>query len=273
MFAENLEKFRITEKNGEFDELVIKNIEDFIPYRNEFIQLLITISKYSREEQTVNLLHIFFEQLIPYKYRPESAQSYSEWDYDNFKFIIHELFLYTMAIFLKYERFSYALHLMSQDYYARVPAEYGHNTMVSYEVFRSSLRSLEHRNKRLNLQRLSLQADLLKQRSHSTAIEFRYLMQADFVLFMRKSVEDSYIWRPDTLLYVEHFSRAFEIFARSASKTYFDKVKNLIRIESPRDLEPVFESYRQNKRKLPRWEFDSFDPSTLLGYSKLATKP
>lgn len=275
-FIDNLERFRILERQGEFDDLVVKSIEDFTPYRNEFIQLLITISIYSQDEDYINLIHRFFEQLIPYLYKPPEITSWREWDFDNFRFIVHELFLYTIAIFLKDERFSYALYLMSQDYFVPRHAEYSRNTMVSYDAFVTYMKSFEHRNNRLKLNLLSLQADLLKERTHSTGVDFRYLMQADFVLFIRKEVENvdqSCCWWPYTLIYIEHFNSAFEIFARSISKSYFNKVKELILIEKPQDLESLLTSYRDKSRKLPSWSFNSFDPVALLGYKELATKP
>ena len=97
-------------------------------------------------------------------------------------------------------------------------------------------------------------------------------MQADFVLFMRREIENVDYWWPETLLYVQRFHGAFEIFARSVSKAYFDKVKKLILIDKPQDLAPLFERYKTGERKLPRWEFDTINPAGLLGYNELATK-
>ncbi len=148
--------------------------------------------------------------------------------------------------------------------------------MVSYVVLREYLRSLENRNKRLDLRRLSLRADLLKERCNGTGIELRYLMQADFIAFMRAEVEaeNHYKkWWPETLLCLGHFNGAFEVFARSVSKAYFNNAKGLIAIESVTDLEPLLKSYQDGTRKLPRWEFEGFSPSVLLGYEQLATRP
>lgn len=47
------------------------------------------------------LLHRFFEGLLPYLDRPEHVTSWSESDFDNFRFLVHELFLYAIAILLK----------------------------------------------------------------------------------------------------------------------------------------------------------------------------
>ncbi|OQQ04915.1 hypothetical protein BK411_18315 [Vibrio splendidus] len=274
-FVNNLEKFRISEKDGEFDDQAIDNIEKFIPYRNEIITLFITIAQYAPTEENVLKIHRFFEALLPYMNRPENVNSWSEWDFDNFKFIIHELFLYAVAIFTKHERFTEVNMLLTQQYYVAGRSDYGKNAMVGYEVFREYLRSLEHRNNRLELRRLSLHADLLEQRSKHSGIEFRYLMQADFILFMRAEIQQADLysrWFPDTLLYVGRFHSAFEVFARSSSKSYFEKVRCMLGIDKPSDLSELLEYYKTDPQRLPRWRFNSFSPSVLLGYDLLATK-
>jgi hypothetical protein len=274
-FSENLERFRIQSSEEEFDDLVIKNIEEFIPFRNEFIQLIIAINQYSPSEEYSQKLHGFFEKIIPYMKRPEHVTSYRDWDFDNFKFIVHELFLYTVAIFIKFEHFSLANIFLEQKYYMPGNSEYGRDVMVGFRVFREYMQSLKHRNKRLNLRRLSLRADLLKNRCTGVGIEFRNILQADFVIFMRAEIEteDDYShWWPETLIWLGHYHGGFEIFARSISKKYFDKVKILLAIENPKDLEQLLLSYKDGNRQLPRWEFESFSPSALLGYENLCTR-
>ncbi len=114
-FSENLERFRLQNIEGEFDDAVVESIEQFLPYRNEAIQLFNAISHYAPNEENILKLHRFFETLIPYMNRPEDARQSSEWDFDNFKFIVHELFLYAIAILIKSERFQEANILLTQQ--------------------------------------------------------------------------------------------------------------------------------------------------------------
>ena len=275
-FTLNLERFRLSKPDGEFDDAVIRSIEEFLPFRNEAIQLFTTIAQYSPTTEFVQKTHRFFESLIPYMHRPSNINQYSEWDFDNFKFLVHELFLYALAVFIKHDRLAQAKYLLEQHYYLPGNSDHGRNVMVGYVVLREYLLSLEHRNKRLGLRRLSLRADLLKERCNGTGIEFRYLMQADFIAFMRAEVEaenDYKKWWPETLLWLGHFNGAFEVFARSVSIAYFNNAKGLIAIESAKDLEPLLMSYQDGTRQLPRWEFEGFSPSVLLGYEQLATRP
>ncbi|MEQ9883450.1 SEFIR domain-containing protein [Pectobacterium brasiliense] len=274
-FVSNLEKFRITEKEGEFDDQVVENIDKFTPYRNEAIALFIALAQYAPTEENILKLHRFFEALIPYLSRPEHIKSWSEWDFDNFKFIIHELFLYAVAILIKYERFEEVNNLLTQQYYLAGRTDYGKDAMAGYEILRLYLGSLDYRNKRLKLNRLSIHSDLLEQRSKTSGIDFRYLMQADFILFLRSDIQNADIytrWFPDTLLYIGRFHSAFEIFARSSSKSYFEKVKCILNIDKPSDLNELMNVYKTDRQRLPRWQFESFSPSVLLGFERLAQK-
>ncbi|PHM38217.1 SEFIR domain-containing protein [Xenorhabdus mauleonii] len=277
-FAINLEKFRISKKedNSNFDDQVIDNIEKFIPYRNEMVSLFTAIAQYAPTEENTLRLHRFFESLIPYMSRPENVNSWSTWNSDNFKFIIHELFLYIVATLIKYERFAALNQLLIQQYYVGGKIDYEQKTMVGYEVFRKFVESLEHRKNRLKLGRISLHADLLKERNKHSGIEFKYLMQADFILFIRAELHhgDFYrYWFPETLVFINHFHGTFEVFARASSKTYFDKMKCILLIDQVSDLKELMEAYRQGIRSTPGSGIGSFNPLTLLGYDRLATHP
>ncbi|MDY6896409.1 MAG: hypothetical protein SVO01_13480, partial [Thermotogota bacterium] len=276
IFIQNLEKFRIKNYEGEFDEAVMKNIEAFIPYRNEAIQIFLAIARYDPKGELIESLHRFFESIISYMFRPARVTSYQEWDFDNFRFIIHELFLYAIAILIKLEQFQKASTLLSQRYYMPTNADYGRDVMVPFPVFRQYMESLEYRNKRLNLRRSSLRADLLKERCQTTGIGFRYLMEADFVLFIRSELSREGprdIWWPETLVYLYPFPGPFEIFARAESKQYFEKIKCLFDIQTLEDFKELLKQCEEDLRKLPREEFQSFNPGLLLNIEKLATRP
>ncbi|MDE0085526.1 MAG: TIR domain-containing protein [Candidatus Poribacteria bacterium] len=271
IFSENLEKFRISDVAGELDDAVIDNIEKFIPHRNEAISLFITIAQYGPEEENIAKLHRFLESLIPYMEKPHTDRT--DCSVDNFKFIVHELFLYAVSVLIKYERFEQANYLIQNQYYIDSDPYHGQAAMVQFPVFREFMPSLEKRNQRLELQRLSLRSDLLNERSQSSGIDFRYIMQGDFVLFMRSEIQQvDFRWFPDTLLYACRYPKTFEIFARSVSRNYFEKVKCLLNVRQPDDLRELMEAYKTDRRP-PNWDdYESLNPAVLLGYEHLATK-
>jgi len=129
------------------------------------------------------VVHRFFERTIPYTSRPKSLMQYNDWYWDNYKFIIHEMFLYTVAILLKHERFDLVLSLMTQGYYVGDALDNPREPMQHFGIIQQHMESLLYRSKRLQLNRISLRADMLEQRSHASGVEVFGVMQADFVLF------------------------------------------------------------------------------------------
>jgi hypothetical protein len=276
LFAENLEKFRITNTANDQDDLIIKSIEDFTTSRNELISIITTLAQYGDTTSYASRLHRFFETLIPYLDRPAEVTQYCETDFDNFKFIIHELFLYVVAILIKGEHFSAVEQILSQQYFVANKIHHDGSATVSYAVFRQHMNSLQRRNTRLNLRRLSIRADLLEQRSKNTGIPFQQIMQADFICFLRADlIHKNYYenWYPESLLYTIRHYGPFEVFARSISKSYFNRAFPLLGISSIVELKKKLEEYATDRRQLPNWEHQTFNPAGLTGFEKLATLP
>jgi hypothetical protein len=275
-FVTNLERLRIV-RSDTFDEAVVQSINEFLPYRNEAIHIFITIAQYAPSEEIVQRLHRFFEELIPYMDKPANVSQWNETDFDNFRFIVHELFLYVLAIFLKYERFEQANALLVRQYYYPGNAMHGLDVMVDFGAFHNHTASLDQRNVRLGLGRQSLRADLIKKHNAGTGIEFQSLLQADFVAFMRAELEaksEAFSWWPETLVYLGRFHNPLEIFARCASQAYFDKVKILLGIGSKVDLQSLITSYQTGVRRLPKWgPYGGVNPVVLLGYERIGTRP
>ncbi|MBE2264829.1 MAG: TIR domain-containing protein [Flavobacteriales bacterium] len=259
----------------EFDDRIIESITSFVPYRNEAIELFEAIAIYRDTAEMRRALHRFFEGLIPYMEYPPGTTSFHDWEYDNFKFIVHELFLYSIAALIRHERFEAAAELMEAEYY--VPELPGYEiVMFSFETIRRHMRSLEHRNSRLKLNRQSIRADMLVERCNGTGVPFRDLMQADFILFMRDHLfrpDARWHWWPETLLYLYRNPAPFEIYARSRSSRYFDRAKVLLGVNTKADLIPLLNRFEEDRNLLPNWQFTSFWPRALMAFDEINTKP
>ncbi len=270
-------EFRIKEYKGEFDDAVIESIESFLPYRAEFIELISTMAKYGLAKNCTGVLHKFFEYLISYLHCPQNISSWRDIDFDNFKFIIHELFLYTIAILLKAENFDAVHNLISNDYYVESHIKQDGDQMVSYTHFYNHLASIKDRNNRSERSYISLHTNLLEERAENLSINFQHIMQADLVLFMRKEIELSgrgNRWWPVTLAHASwSYHGVFEIFARSKSRKYFDKIMPLLGITRKDGMIPLFNAYASGDRNLPTWEGDTLNPRSLINFDNLATTP
>jgi TIR domain len=283
VFAESLEAFRIPIDKFDpqaFDEPIVQSIQSFLPYRDEFISVVSALARYSSAMDD-KPLRSFFEKLIPYMCRPKSVTQYNDWYWDNFKFVIHEMFLYAIGFLLKHERFDLVLQLMSQGYFVGDALDNSREPMQQFGIIRQDMESLAHRNKRLQLRRLSLRADMLEQRSHTSGLPLVGLMQADFVLFFFDAItslteKGRVRWWPETLVYYREYAPPFEIFARAESLRYFQKICPLIAVGSKAQLGEAFKLFGVQNAPLylPQWDaFHSLSLETATNFEKLASKP
>jgi hypothetical protein len=275
-FVDEMEKFRIIKNQEEqFDDQIVQSISNELPYRNEYIEILTLAARYWNGE-FLKKIHGFFEKLALYQFRSLDVRSWTDWDFDNYCFIANELFLYTIAILFRAGRMTEIGSFLAQPYYLGEAGPDTRESMTDFTVFNEHLRSFDGRNQRLGLRRLSLQADLIRERSQGSGVQFQSLMQADFILFLRDLLTRSdqwRRWRPVTLVYAGRTQAPFEIFARAQSSKYFANVLSTLGIESKEPLDLLMLEFEQGKRQPPRWEFDSFSPVLLSNWKKLATVP
>jgi hypothetical protein len=87
------ERFRISDDGTRpFDDTVVSSIQSFTHSRNELLEAIVALVRFDMTEAASIKIHRFFERLLPLYDAPERVNSYREWDFDNFKFIVHELF-------------------------------------------------------------------------------------------------------------------------------------------------------------------------------------
>ncbi len=70
VLTEELEKLRLGPNVEPFDKAVIRSIEEFLPYRNQAIEIFLALSLHVDSEASRSTLHHFLEGLIPYTDRP-----------------------------------------------------------------------------------------------------------------------------------------------------------------------------------------------------------
>ena len=278
LLSHNLSKFRLEPSNGatDFDQKVVESIEQFIPNRNELIEVFAAIAQYDKASDSAPVIHKFFESLIPYLDRPEGVTRYHEWDWDNLKFIIQESFIICISVFLKYERFDIVERLLKQQYYIEDDKN-GRSRMRSFGIFRSNLESLKQRSNKLKLNRLSLHADILKERCTDSGISFNQIMQADFLLYLVGALQGlkekrRQEWHPDTLLFKTFHGGTFEMFLRGESTEYFNRFAPVLGVKAKSDLEKFCEALRNETVYIPKWQFEDISPLELMNFDNLCSR-
>lgn len=284
--SENFEMLRIKDPGGtcELDEQVVNSIDAFLPYRDEFVAVITVVARWSLSSEYVTAIKGFFERLIPFMYRPDTLVSWSDEWFDNYKFIINELFLYTIAILIRNGKFLEVDALLSERFFVGAATQVSaavDESLQHYTIFQHYLGSLQRRNARLQLRKVSVHAELLKNRLAVRGISLSDLMQADTVLYIRsiaqmKANNVKPFWWPESLIWSVRCRNAFEIFARAESTNYFNRLSKMLGVSGRDELALIVKDLTDGKLSqsyLPCWQFDRLPLERLTGITKLATLP
>lgn len=270
----SLEDFRLSGSSiTDFDDHVVETIEKMLPVRDDFIDFIFSVFKY-QESVDMEKFHNFFEKLIPFSYRPADVQSYTDVDYDNYKFFTYELILNFVAILLQLNKYKEVSYFINSQYFYRSP-NYSELTHNGIEIFDTYPRVLDEiRNKRLNLRRVSLTADLIKAHSTRSDISFEEIKQADLVLHYVSELHGGrFSWFPRTSVYNSRGS-AVEIFERMISLQYFEKIKDLFDIQNIDMLKKMIAEYVEKNKDRQRgysWDYEILPLENVIDTNKIGT--
>ncbi len=216
---------------------VIRQIEEFIPLRNEAIKVFSCIARHINDD-FIEEIHKLFEKLLPYMEPPTNAGSYSDTDCDVPKFLIHELFLYAVALLINKARFKAVARLMDKHYY--FPSARRNEKFLPFIEIRQYIKGFTIRNQRLKLGRANLRADYLMNRCNVFGITFDSIIQTDIILAIKGALSSGPWsgWYPDTYIYSDKYWN-YEMLARAESREHFDKIKCLWGIEKPETIVPA----------------------------------
>jgi SEFIR domain len=253
--VEEFEKLRVRYNADDktlVDDRMVHSIEAFLPCRNELIATFVTVATYANEQASWETLHRFFERLIPFQDPPAGVSSRNPAEFDNYTFIISELFLYLIASNLKYEKFDSVEYFLGSRYFVGNSMRESQERMQDFQVFWSHSKTLEARQQRLG-QKSCLQSVLLKERSSGQPVSFDHLMTADFILYVRSRMDDGnrWPWFPFTSLYISRY-QPMELFARAQSARYFTKIRPLLGAKDVETLKAKVAEFDQDRHYHPR---------------------
>jgi hypothetical protein len=215
------------------DELVFQAIHVGKIQRDEFLTILDTLCKFADGATIARLLPPFFEELIAGCYQ-RGPGSWQDSEFEPVRFILWELFLYTVAMLLSRSVLD-ALEVLLDDTF--IFERNGNTLKTDYSRFCTSMESLDRaRNARLQLRRTSVAADVLKDRADRNDLQFASLQEADLLLFVRSRLYGKGWWQPRTLVYLSTYQQPFEIFVAMDSKRRFAKLRAILGVESVEEL-------------------------------------
>ena len=216
VLAEHRWEPEVAAKFALLDDEVVADIERFGPYRNEWLRVVQTLAHRRLIDDAVDQIHGFFEQAASLFGRRTGESQWSDAWVDNLTFLVRELFVLTVASLVQNESFRALGRLLDQPYFIRGSNGGDYHSFEKLDRRQASLESM--RNQRLQLNRVSVAADMLKERCDQWGPPFPDVIEAETLLFVRSvldlhrpDVEDSerfvrYYWHPWSYVYESLYS-------------------------------------------------------------------
>ncbi len=274
-FVNGLKQLRLMPVDGEaFDETVIKNIEAFLPYRNQAIDLFTAIATYNESKQLQRILHRFFERLMTYLADESNYFDSTDTSMDNFRFLIHELFLYSISVMIQHDRFSFVDYLL-RNQYINHDNPMSRKISTTFASLQTGCYSFEERKKRLKSSVYSFDAQLIRERCTHGSLTFAHLVQADLILYIRSLLQsDAYThWHPNTLVFAERMGGVLEVFARARSRQYFDEMKIVLGFDNSDSFETYIREMQSDSRRMLKINYRPVSLESMLGLDSLCSTP
>jgi hypothetical protein len=250
---------------------ICDNINSYTPLRNDFILFFDKVTK-SEIEFEIDILIRFLEKLPLLTTPQDNRSGWSPNEFDNFRFFIHELFLYLIAIGLKNENYKFVEELLYSSYFFQDNYDY-ENEPKMFENFYHHIDTIkQYYNQTYSINFFSPMADLMIKRIPD-AYTRDHLIDADLLCYYVAEL-NNLSWFPITFIYRKR--KKFELFDRLISKRHFDKVKLLFNVSNPKELQNKLTTIQQ-KDKNPKGvrysgSFDSVIPIyKIIDIDKIGT--
>lgn len=247
------------------DEELVAAIESTVGIVASYSEVAESVSIVNSSEAALALFKGLGPILDRYRLPLGISGTFRTTDFDFWKFMGHELLTIQIFFFVRDSRFDIISELMEEGIYVENgPA--GRPTVVKADYVSQYLGLLEFRNRRLKSNRVSIHADILNVRHSETplarAVPMRQLMEADFLLFLRKDFR----WIPWSVLYIGGIPPRYLVEAESTKYAQriirpvgvesVDELRDLVRERKP-TLQGVF------RHMLGIYPLQDYDPSRI----------
>jgi hypothetical protein len=168
------------------------------------------------------------------------VNSWRESDYEHVGFIVQELAMSVIALLVKHRRYSAIYSLINRTYFYKT--HLGEQRAVTFKGFYEYTQILdEYRNRRLNLNRVSIAADVHKENaSKFDAIDFEEMRNADSLLYLLTrfySPDNRYEWWfPKLSVYGHRFEGHIDPLGELISKARAKEIAKMFGLDTVDDL-------------------------------------
>lgn len=253
-FIASLDDFIVENKEiniiEEIDDFYIEEIESLKLLRDNYVEFLITLCKFSKK-MSVEELMSFFNDLISYylsyQFKDFKIRVYSKYQGAHIGFFLREIYLYTVAVLLKYKKFEVLGELINNSYlyYDESKEEYQTTKFTIFEGLGYEL--FEYRKRRLNLKQVDLRSETIKKRADNKYVNLFELVEVDLLLYYISLIRLSQAksnerfgmrkWHPILSLYYD--KKCLKNISKIVSKSYFNEFKSLLNVKDKNELMEV----------------------------------
>ena len=210
---------------------ICENINSYTPLRNDFI---LFFDKITKEEFSFDIESVikFLEKFPNLLYPQDKRSSWSNFEFDNFRFFIHELFLYLIATGLKNENFKFVEELLYSSYFFQDEYKSSNEPKTFAEFYHHTDTINQYYIKTFSRNFFNPSAELMIKRIPENYTTDN-LIEADLLCFYVATLKNHH-WFPITYIY--RTRGRFDLFDRLISLRHFEKVKILFNVTTPAEL-------------------------------------
>lgn len=244
-FYNNLKDYPVTCTSNlkvEVGKAVCDNINQYTPLRNDFISFFNKISKTDLEFD-IDILIRFLEKLPLFKSELDEKRL-SNQHFDNYKFIIHELFIYLVAIALKNDNYKMIEELFYSSYFFQDKYDYNREPNTFSKLYNYIDVIDLHYREIYSTNFICPMADFIIKRVPE-GFKIDMVVEADLLCHYISRLNDNH-WFPITYLYKE--SSYFDFLQKFVSKRHFEKAKGVFEVDTPHELQEKLRIYKESDK-------------------------
>lgn len=272
IYLEKLWDFKLESRARDiqsYGELLFEKLKAFKPLREDFIKFVDIIS-YNETEFEPEIFIEFFENAPRYKRPKETVGSWNEADFEIYKIIFQELFLYTITVCLKNKNYALVADLLHSKYYSK--DEYEREQKPKRFTF------LYHYHQNLESYITTTYNKVTGFGEYvitnlSGQVAKDDLILGDIVCYFVSYLEAINIydnWFPCSYIYFDKGKLSF--FEKVTSKRHFEKIKSIFAVDSANELkglllkvkatEPKAINFNRSLNRVP-FIFELVNPETI----------
>ncbi|PPK98305.1 toll/interleukin-1 receptor domain-containing protein [Parapedobacter indicus] len=234
---------------------ICDNIQSYTPLRDDFILFFDKVFKLGDQFDIDILIH-FLERTPQLTYPRDERGQWYDGDYDNFRFFVHEIFLYLIALGLKNENYRVIDELLHSNYFFKSRYEDKVKPKQFTELYGHIASIKQYYNQTFSQNFFSPMADLIIKRIPK-GMSKDQLIDADLICHYVAELSGSY-WFPITYIYRSR--RNLDLLGKLVSQRFFEKVKGIFNVANAEEFRNLLQSYKERNKNPERVSYSgSFD--------------